>query len=378
MIEDSVIEKTVLSSLIAFKDAYDKPARHLKAVHFSNENYAKIFKKIIALKNQGLEADVPSLLLDLEEPLQQALLEIVASEPTSNYKIYIQNMLKNYLLVKQEELANKIMQKSLDKELFSINELLENIEENPKDFKTFYEWVHEEAFNEKQKTFKTGISFIDKLLGGGVALGQLILLSGEPEAGKTSMATQMLEFISFSEKTAFFCFEFTVEQYLRAKLNNDANFANTAGKNLYIVNDEYGIENVAANIRHLHKSYGVRFFLIDSQMRVETHKARSLEEEETTKFSVLAKLAHQLNLVILFIVQTSKTDTQNPSGTKKGAHEASIAIKIEHVKNKNQDGVFSATQRKVTLWKNKQNGKHNAFLVHFDPLKRQFNQIVEG
>ena len=44
-----------------------------------------------------------------------------------------------------------------------------------------------------------------------------MLISGDPEAGKTTLGLQVLENISHYAKVGFFSFEFTIEQYIRAK-----------------------------------------------------------------------------------------------------------------------------------------------------------------
>ena len=62
--------------------------------------------------------------------------------------------------------------------------------------------------------FQTGVSFIDDYLKGGLTAGQLILLMGDPEAGKTLLATQILHNVSNGFKTLFFSFEFTVRDYI--------------------------------------------------------------------------------------------------------------------------------------------------------------------
>lgn len=377
VVDISLCEKTLLSSMISFKAAFDECARALKKEHFTNEANAEIYAVMKQMRSEGLELDAPSVMLRLNEALKRAFMDICLIEPTNNYKLYLNELSKQFLLKKQRELALSLERASADNQVFSLDELLASFEEAPKAFKTFWQWANDESFKQETKKYKTGVKFIDGLLDGGIALGQLVLLSGEPEAGKTSLGVQILEYLSFVQKTAFFCFEFTIEQYIRAKQNSESSFTNSGGKNLFIINEEYSIDSVASNIRHLYKTHKVKFFLIDSQMRLETHKARSLEEEETTKFSVLAKLAHSLNIVIFFIVQTSKTDTQNPSGTKKGAHEASICLKIEHIREKNSE-VFHPCKRKLTIWKNKQNGKHNVATLAFEPLTRQFkDEIIE-
>ena len=137
---------------------------------------------------------------------------------------------------------------------------------------------------------------------------------------------------------------------------------------------------VAENIRALAKT-GVKFFLIDSQMRLTVGRARSMEEEESEKFSTLAKLAHSLEILIILIVQTSKTDPNNPMGSKKGGHESSITIRIEHVKAKSDgenDVEFDPKKRVIIIKKNKQTGKHFKEQVAFDPVTRRFKMLYNA
>lgn len=143
-------------------------------------------------------------------------------------------------------------------------------------------------------------------------------------------------------------------------------------QNLDVISDDYGLNEVANKIRDL-ASLGTKFFLIDSQMRIENRDGRSLEEEESRKFSVLAKLAHSLDICIILIVQTSKTDTQTPSGTKKGAHEANIIIRIETEKI---NGVIKPKERYIIIQKNKQTGAHDKYHVEFSPLTCQFGKRI--
>ena len=61
-----------------------------------------------------------------------------------------------------------------------------------------------------------------------------------------------------------------------------------------------------------------------------------MEEEESLKFSTLAKLAHQYELLIFLIIQTAKGDRDNPMGSKKGTHEASVILRIRTYSLKKQ------------------------------------------
>ena len=52
---------------------------------------------------------------------------------------------------------------------------------------------------EKQKRLLSGISELDRILGGGIVPGSLILIGGEPGIGKSTLALQLA--LTISEKT---------------------------------------------------------------------------------------------------------------------------------------------------------------------------------
>lgn len=139
-----------------------------------------------------------------------------------------------------------------------------------------------------------------------------------------------------------------------------------------IINDGFDINEIADNIKFLARQ-GVKVFLIDSQMRIEVPKARSMEEEESAKFSILVKLAHNLEILVILIIQTAKSDSSTPMGSKKGGHESSITIRIEHCKpskdDANNNKEFDPRKRMIIIKKNKQTGKHFKEEVTFDPIK---------
>ncbi len=203
----------------------------------------------------------------------------------------------------------------------------------------------------------------------------MILISGDPEAGKTRLCLQILENLAISNKVCFFCFEFTAEQYIRTRLKEDKrdSFAN-----FYLINEGYDIAEVANNIRQLYKD-GVKFFLIDSQMRLSAPQGRNMEEEETSKFSTLAKLCHSLGIVIFLIIQTSKSDRDNPTGSKKGGHEASIIFRVERIKPEKDDllqrgNEYDDKARKLLNSKNKQTGKDTKEKIVFDTCTLRFKK----
>ena len=110
------------------------------------------------------------------------------------------------------------------------------------------------------------------------------------------------------------------------------------------------LSNLANKIETLYDK-GVRFFLIDSQMWIQTEESLKGEQTESKKFEVLANLTNRLEIVIFLITQTSKLDSINPFGSKKGGYYSSIIINIKQ--NKNNENLDN-TKRTIHIQKNKQ------------------------
>jgi hypothetical protein len=149
-----------------------------------------------------------------------------------------------------------------------------------------------------------------------------------------------------------------------------------------VIDDGYDINDIIGELKFWRKK-GVRFVMIDSQMRIENSftKGVTLEEKESEKFSRLAKFSHRNDMIIILIIQTSKSDTSasviSPMGSKKGAHEASIIIHLKRVKDDDKTG--QKELREIILSKNKQNGVHFKGQVVFNPYTLKFTRpYVKG
>ena len=373
------LEATILSSLIEYPDVFDEFARIVRPYHFSGE-FAGIYTCLLGLRNDNEPLEHVKILLSLKDEKTKAVFlnKVMAANPSPNVFSYIGELENRYKINQQTQIAAMLNQRAKDGVVVEVDEILATIKQAPTNFKTFAAWASYVQSLPVLPRYETGVSFLDYALAGGFEMAQLVLLSGEPEAGKTSLGVQILENVSMGYKCAFFCFEFTARQYINAKLSTTPSFKDN--ENLFIINEGYEVAQVAENIRALAKT-GVKFFLIDSQMRVTVGRARSMEEEESEKFSTLAKLAHSLEILIILIVQTSKTDPNNPMGSKKGGHESSITIRIEHVKAKSDgenDVEFDPKKRVIIIKKNKQTGKHFKEQVAFDPVTRRFKMLYNA
>lgn len=371
------LEQEILMGMTNFPKNIDSLLKKVPQNVFSQEG-REVLKQLLELNAKDVLSD-SSLFASLSEEFKSGeyFKSMLLAEANPNYLALSELLLKQYSLKVQAKIASELYQASQMGTLLDLSLLSSKLEINTKEVRNLKSWSEYYATLPEVHLFKTEIPFIDNCFGGGLALGQLMLIFGEPEAGKTMFSLQILENISFKTKVCFFCFEFTVNDYLKRRANSSF----VKAENFLIINDGYELEEITRNIINLSKE-GVKFFLIDSQMRVQNNKGRNNEEEESQKFSALAKICHSLNLFILFICQNSKTDKDNPLGSKKGGHEASIIIHIERVKPEKDDleqrnQEYDDKARLFKVKKNKQNGKHYKDKICFDKEQLRFYEAHE-
>lgn len=367
------LEQEILLSMVHYKEDIDEFLAITPRQVFSQKG-SVILDKILTL--QGKKAlSTHSLMnaLTTEQQSDEYVLELFSKSPNSSFVNLSQELITAYKLKMQKANGLKMIKASDNNTLLDLSMLDRGVESN--EYKNLAQWIDYYATRPEQPKFKTKVGFLDSVFDGGIEVAQLVLISGDPEAGKTTLGLQVLENISHYAKVGFFSFEFTIEQYIRAK---QAERKPPNLDNMYIINEGYELYTIAQNIKNLYRQ-GVKVFLIDSQMRITSPNGRNMEEEESLKFSLLAKLCHSLGILVFLIVQTSKSDRDNPMGSKKGGHEASIIIRIEHCKPEIEAlREFSENSRMVILKKNKQTGKHFKEKVAFDPNTRKFESIEVG
>lgn len=359
------LEYEILSSFIAYPQYIDEFLSDVPNVCFSKEAQ-EILKILHNLK--GISQNSFLSALSKEQEQSAYVCEILSTLPNPNVLLLKESFINAYLLQRQKNVAHKLLLASDNQTLLDVDMLLPSLQSH--NFKNLAQWQEFYENKPQMPKYQTGISFLDSVFNGGIECAQLVLISGDPEAGKTTLGLQILEHIAKTSKVCFFSFEFPIYTYLKRKVG-DKNLKYLQS-NMIIIDDGYEIYTIVQNIKNLYKQ-GVRVFLIDSQMRISSPNGRNMEEEESLKFSSLAKLCHSLGIVIFLIVQTSKGDRDNPMGSKKGGHESSITIRIEHDKSENEKiREFAEKSRIVILKKNKQTGKHYKERVRFEPDKGKF------
>ncbi len=320
----------------------------------------KIIQALLDMKNKNHVIQLETIRLKIGDAAFESK-EFSAILEADNYPNYLdlKSDFKTHLSLKMQEfLANELIKATRKSEIFDYDFLGKHIKlGSNRNGKYYWEW--EEFFKSKPPIEKiaTGIDFLDKISDGGFEVGQLILLSGDPEAGKTLLGVQYITNAQQNHKVTYFGFEFSVRKHIETL--NSKNF--TLNKENYFIDDlSCEINELVSQIRGLSKE-GHKLFIIDSQMKIQAPiVGRTIEEVETIKFTTLADLAKRLQVIIILIIQNSKNDSYAPTGSRKGAHEAHVMIRIEKIKRGELENIKDFNERsihrKVLILKNKQTG----------------------
>ncbi|GAA9190824.1 hypothetical protein BTM377_03740 [Helicobacter pylori] len=353
------MENLIMKSFLDYPKHIEDFLEDISVKSFTPFNQ-RLIKVLVTMnhQNQAPRLEVIKIRIGEKDFESEEFKRILEADSYPDY-LNLKSDFKTYLCFQmQENLANKLKEATRKSEVFDYDFLNKYINLGFTRNGRYY-WQWEQFFESKPKIEKinTGIDFLDNISDGGFEVGQLILLSGDPEAGKTLLAVQYITNAQQQHKVTYFGFEFSVRKHIET-LNSKGFKLNK--ENYFIDDQSCEINDLVSQIRGLSKE-GHKLFIIDSQMKIQAPIiGRTIEEVETTKFTTLADLAKRLQVIIILIVQNSKNDSYAPSGSRKGAHEAHIMIRIEkikhgelkHIKDYNERGRY----RKVLILKNKQTG----------------------
>ncbi len=348
----------------------------LEEIHVSNFTTfnQKIIQALLEMKNRNQVVQLETIRLKIGDEAFESkeFSAILEADSYPNY-LDLKSDFKTYLSLKmQEHLANELIKATRKSEIFDFDFLGKYIKLLGPNRNGMYYGEWEEFFKSKPKIEKirTGIDFLDNISDGGFEVGQLILLSGDPEAGKTLLGIQYITNAQQKHKVTYFGFEFSVRKHIETLNSKDFK----VNKENYFIDDlSCEINELVSQIRGLAKE-GHKLFVIDSQMKIQAPiVGRTIEEVETSKFTTLADLAKRLQVIIILIVQNSKNDSYAPTGSRKGAHEAHVMIRIEKIKSGELKHIQNYRERgkhrKVLILKNKQTGLQGIQFFRIDGYK---------
>ena len=199
----------------------------------------------------------------------------------------------------------------------------------------------------------TGLSELDRVLGGGITLGSVVLLSGDPGSGKTTLLTKVAEVMSHSMATLYVTAEESLSQWAkrgieRLKLNfNQDNF---------LLSDTDSIEDIVDQCI----ANNIKFLIADSIQAFESNtvdgSAGGVTQVKTCA-KILNRLCKQHGITMVLVGQVNKNSQMAGPQTLKhiidtAAHievnDASVRI-LRADKNRfgdtEQVGIFQMTEK---------------------------------
>ncbi len=353
------MENLIMKSFLDYPEHIEDFLEDISVKSFTPFNQ-KLIKVLVGMnhRNQVPRLETIKLRIGEKEFESEEFKRILSADSYPDY-LNLKSDFKTHLCFKmQEHLANKLKEATRKSEVFDYEFLNKYINLGiVRNGKYYWEW--EEYFKNKPpiEKIRTGINFLDAITDGGIELGQIVLLSGDPEAGKTLLGVQFLMNAQQQHKVTYFGFEFSVRKHIETLKSKKFN---VKAENYFIDDQSCELNDLISQIRSLSKE-GHKVFLIDSQMKVQAPiVGRTAEEIETSKFSALGETARSLGVLIIFIVQNSKSDSYTPTGSRKGGHEAHLMIRIERLKMNQLKSVKDFNERskhrRIVILKNKQTG----------------------
>ncbi|WRC41938.1 helicase DnaB [Helicobacter pylori] len=370
------MENLIIKSFLDYPEHIEDFLEDISLKSFSAFNQ-KLIKALVDMnrKKHPIRLETIKIKIGEKDFESKEFQQILAADSYPDY-LSLKSDFKTYLCFQmQEYLANKLKEATRKSEVFDYEFLDKYISLGIKrNGRYFWEW--EEFFKNKPpiEKIETGINFLDTVTDGGIEVGQMVLLSGDPEAGKTLLGVQCLTQAQQQHKVTYFGFEFSVRKHIETLKEKKFKIK---GDHYFIDDQSCELNDLIAQIRSLAKE-GHKVFLIDSQMKIQVPiVGRTTEEVETAKFTVLSEVARNLQVLIILIIQNSKNDSYTPTGSRKGGHEAHLMIRIERLKRYELPNIKDfherAKHRRIVILKNKQTGLSG--LCYFKNVDYRFFEV---
>lgn len=177
---------------------------------------------------------------------------------------------------------------------------------------------------DENKRLKSNDPEVDKLFGGGIVSGQVILLGGEPGVGKSTLSLQLCKMLSKHGKVLYVSGEESIEQIgLRSKR------LNISDSNLYVTT-ENEIESIFVAINQLNPS----FIVFDSIQTIFSNSVDGVPGgilQIKTVVEKIRKLSKEKGIPSLLVAHVNKEG--NIAGPKLVEHVVDTVIYFEGEKN---------------------------------------------
>ena len=206
---------------------------------------------------------------------------------------------------------------------------------------------------ENAQRVSTGLSELDRVLGDGITLGSVVLISGDPGSGKTTLLTKVASVMSQTMSTLYVTAEESLSQWAKRgieRLNLNFNEAN------FLLSDTDSIEDIVDQCIE----NNVRFLIADSIQAFESSSVDGSAGGVTqvkTCAKILNRLCKQHGITLILVGQVNKNSQMAGPQTLKHIIDTAIHIEVNDAsvrilradKNRfgdtEQVGIFQMTEK---------------------------------
>lgn len=177
---------------------------------------------------------------------------------------------------------------------------------------------------ENAARISTGLSELDRVLGGGITLGSVVLISGDPGSGKTTLLTKVAEVMSHKMNTLYVTAEESLSQWAKRALErlklhfNEDNF---------MLSDTDSIEEIVNQCIE----NNIKFLIADSIQAFESNavegSAGGITQVKTCA-KILNRLCKQHGITLILVGQVNKNSQMAGPQTLKHIIDTAIHIEV--------------------------------------------------
>jgi DNA repair protein RadA/Sms len=201
-----------------------------------------------------------------------------------------------------------------------------NDKKKPSDYKPITDFSYKSDSKTHKNRLSTGYSELDRVLGGGLVGGEVVLISGEPGVGKSTILLQVaLNLVKEGKEILYVCGEESPSQ-LYSRLDRVNNGKSSKKYDNLFVTDSTDVDEIATLI----ESKGFDLVIVDSIQSVSSESSRGFVgsvSQVRVSGTVLTRTAKQTATPIFIVGQINKMG--NVAGPKILEHIVDAVLYIE-------------------------------------------------
>lgn len=206
---------------------------------------------------------------------------------------------------------------------------------------------------ENAARISTGLSELDRVLGGGITLGSVVLISGDPGSGKTTLLTKVAQVMSQSMNTLYVTAEESLSQWAKRGIERLQLPFNDP---LFFLSDTDSVEEIIEQC----VNNKIKFLIADSIQAFESNSVEGSAGGVTqvkTCAKMLNRLCKQHGITLILVGQVNKNSQMAGPQTLKHIIDTAIHIEVNDAsvrilradKNRfgdtEQVGIFQMTEK---------------------------------